>query len=120
MQKYSPLVLRYFHHTPHQGRLDTLEPNVVSASVGLDENQDVLALFLLIEQGCVIDAKFLAQGSVAIIAGGEWLCDYVVGKNCNDLESLTVGYILEQLALPRVKVHVASLLCNALTQCMDT
>lgn len=119
MQQYSDFLLQHFYHTSHQGRLDTNALDVYTATVGTPDNQDVLQLFVQIIDDKIKSATFLAKGSVAIIAGGQWLCDYIAQKNVSDLKQMTVEMILKNLGLPAVKVHVAGLLVQALQKCMD-
>ncbi len=99
--------------------MDAELSDVVAAHVGSIDNQDVLQLFLQIENNVIVQAHFLAIGSVAMIGGGEWLCAFLEKKTFDDIKKLTVDIVLESLALPPVKIHVAQLLVSAVNQCMD-
>ena len=117
--RYSENLLNYFHNTEHQGKLDVSLPNVFVADVGSTHNQELLQLFLQIENNTIVAARFLAMGSVAIIAGSEWLCEFVLQKSVDEVLALTAQEVLRLLCLSSVKIHVAQLLVAALKQCMD-
>ena len=119
MDKYSEKLLGYFHHTTFQGRLDSDASNVFMAKVGGVQNQEVLQLFLQMDGSNVVDARFLAMGSVAIIGGAQWLCGFVIGKSKEQLSKLTVADVLQALELTAVRVHIAQLLLAALVQCLQ-
>lgn len=119
MQPYSEFLLQFFHHTSHQGRLDISLSNVYTTTVGTPGNQDLLQLFLQISNGVIVQASFLAAGSVAMIAGSEWLCDYMAQKKVSEIKQLTLEAILKTLTLPDTKVHIANLLYQAVNNCMD-
>src|SRR3990167_6815135 len=119
MLRYSEQLLHYFHHTTHQGELVMSLPGVMMAKVGSSDNQECLQLMLQIENGVIVQARFLAIGSVAIIGGAQWLCDFLLYKRSDEVyASLTIDSILQSLQLPSVKVHVAQLLLSAVKQCV--
>ena len=119
MEKYSEKLLNHFHYTSHQGRLDLALPDVFTSKAGSIDNQDVLQLFLQINNNLIVQARFLAIGSVAVIGGAQWLCEFIEGKTIANAKHLSIHEILKSLALPSVKIHVAQLLLAALTQCLE-
>lgn len=120
MLQYDNDLLTFFRHTVHQGELENNMPGNCVATVGADDNQDILKLSLQLDDNKIIKARFLAKGSVAIIGGAEWLCQYLEGKNRVDvMESLNAEMVLNTLQLPKVKIHIAYLLCRAVRECMD-
>lgn len=119
MQKYNHTVLQLFHHTQHHGRLDESLQQVYVAQAGSANNEEALKLFLHIENDCIVQARFLAKGCVALIAGSEWLCQHVNGKALHEVAALSATQILEALKLTTLKAHVAQLIFAAFNRIME-
>lgn len=109
--KYSAQLQHYFHHRDHGGRLD---PGITvrSAQAGNIENREVLVLFVEYHE-YIVRARFQASGSIALIAGGEFICGWLENKTWQDLSSLTPELILEALALRKIDIHIANLIVTA-------
>ena len=109
--KYPSQLQHYFHHRDHGGRLD---PGIAvrSAQVGNIENGEVLVLFVKYHE-YIVQARFQASGSIALIAGGEFICGWLENKTWQDLSRLTPELILEALALTKTDIHVANLIVMA-------
>ena len=75
--RYTPLLLDCFAQPKHAGQLT--DDNTRRSVQGVVANGDVLCLTAHIEGETIVDIKFLASGSVAIIAGGEWICRELIG-----------------------------------------
>lgn len=110
--KYSEKLLNYFHQRHHAGNLDPAD-NVRRVQVGNADNREVLVLTIAYQGNNIIAAKFQASGSVALIAGGEFICTWLENKTWQDLPSLTPEYILDCLELTKLNIHVANLLATA-------
>ncbi len=109
--KYSSQLQHYFHNRHHGGRL---EPAITvrSAQAGNAENREVLVLFVEYHDH-IVQARFQASGSIALIAGGEFICEWLENKTWQDLSRLTPELILEALALTKMDIHVANLIIMA-------
>jgi NifU-like protein involved in Fe-S cluster formation len=112
--KYPSQLQHYFHHRHHGGRLEPAV-NVRSAQVGNADNGEVLVLFVEYHE-CIVRARFQASGSIAVIAGGEFICEWLENKTWQDLSSLTPELILEALALTKTDIHVANLIATAVNK----
>jgi NifU-like protein involved in Fe-S cluster formation len=115
---YSQQLLHYFHHTPHAGTLDRNQPNIYHAEVGCIENSDLLELYLYIDHEKILQARFKAHGSPALIATAEYLCEYLEGKSKIVAQQLQHQDLLNALELSTLHVHIAALTLSALSQCL--
>lgn len=87
--------------------------NVRLESAGAAE---VLELYVQFEQDKIHAAKFKAYGSVALLAGADFVCDWLIGKTREQALTITPQMILAQLDLADFKLHTASLLCKAVRE----
>ncbi len=108
--RHSELLLKYFRNPAHAGALDINLPHIFSAKLKSADQSEVVELYLEINENKILKAKFKAAGSVAIIAGAEFLCEYVINKNMTEINQLTAECILKQLGLTTLKIHTAQLL----------
>lgn len=116
---YSDFLLQHFYKTPHQGVLDDTHDDVFVSEVGAQANEEVLRLSVRIQDGQVVEARFLATGSVGLIAGAEFFCDFIEGKMLSSLRELSVSQIQSQLQLPNEKRHSVHLLIIAMNDCLS-
>jgi NifU-like protein involved in Fe-S cluster formation len=115
--KYSTELLHYFDHTEHAGTI-TKADNVTIVTQGLSDNQEVIELSLQWNHNTISQARFRAYGTPALIAAAQWLCQWLEGKSLSDAIRLDRSQILHALLLSPVQVHVAQLLCSAVTSCL--
>lgn len=107
--KYSPQLLEYFRNRTHAGRLDCNHAQVYFAQTGQPENQEIFALYVEY-QTCLVNVKFQAAGSVALIAAGEFICRWMQRKTVAELENLNHTFILEQLNLSTLNIPAIQLI----------
>lgn len=112
---YSAKLLQYFHFRPHAGSLDTQVANVYQARVGHAENHEVLVLFVDYQEK-IVAARFKAVGPPALIAGSELICGWLEHKTWRELSQLTPEWILAELELSPLRVHIARLIIMAVRQ----
>jgi|GEM_PF-5155324 len=113
--KFSEQLLHYFHHRLHAGALDSAIPSVRSVQVGRPENREVL-LLMIDYRDRIQTARFKAAGSVALIAGAEFICGWLEQKSWPDLQSITPEFILKSLGLTPLHTHIANLIVLAVQQ----
>jgi len=112
MKGYPQQLLQYFYHLEHAGEL-TAAPIYVMEQ-GTVEQGDIVRFYVKLENQRIIQARFKAYGSVAIIAGGEYVCRWLEGKNIQEAAEIQASQILTALGLSSLKNHTAVLL----TQCV--
>jgi NifU-like protein involved in Fe-S cluster formation len=117
--KYPPQLLHYFHHRAHAGFIDPVLPGFCQSQVGSAENRDVLTLTVEYRQRIIVQAKFQAGGSIALIAAGEFICGWLEQKSWQDLQLLTAEWVLENLGLAKTYLHIGHLIVIAVNKLQD-
>jgi nitrogen fixation NifU-like protein len=80
---------------------------------------DVMKLWLKIDGGRIIDAKFKAQGCSAAIATSSYATEMVIGMNLDQARAITKEQIAEALGgLPQSKMHCSVLASDAIRQAL--
>ena len=74
-------------------------------------NGDVMKLQIRVneETGIIEDAKFKTYGCGSAIASSSLVTEWVKGKTLNEAGSIKNSQIVEELALPPVKIHCSIL-----------
>ena len=116
MLKYSEKLLERFKNPKNIGEIEN--PTVV-AQEGDPHCGDMFKLFLNIDNGRIVDAKFLSFGCAANIATGDMTVDLVKGKTVDEAEKLQINEISDALGgLPVIKMHCAVLAYKTLKKAL--
>lgn len=112
---YGPKVIDHFNNPRNVGSLDKADPNVGTGVVGAPECGDVMKLQLKInEQNIVEDAKFKTFGCGSAIASSSLATEWVKGKTVDEVLKIKNTDIVNELALPPVKIHCSVLAEDAI------
>jgi nitrogen fixation NifU-like protein len=113
---YSDKVLEHFKHPKNVGTLDKSDKNVGTGLVGAPECGDVMRLQIQVEEGSntIVDAKFKTFGCGSAIASSSLATEWLKGKTINEALSIDNMDIVEELALPPVKIHCSVLAEDAI------
>jgi len=112
---YSDKVLDHYNHPRNMGSLDKNDPDVGTGVVGAPECGDVMRLQIKVnERGVIEDAKFKTFGCGSAIASSSLATEWVKGKTVEDALTIKNTDIVEELALPPVKVHCSVLAEDAI------
>ena len=107
MLKYSEKVLERFKNPRNIGEIPN--PTLV-VQEGDPTCGDMFKMFLKIEKGVIVEAKFLSFGCAANIATGDMTADLIKGKTVDEADKVQVKDIIEGLGgVPVIKMHCASL-----------
>ncbi len=110
---YNQQVEEYFFSPHHVGVLNVNEPFIIHQRVGEMAREAVLDLYVRYNSNKAIEsACFKAYGSPYLIAGGEWLCRYMLGQEAIATE-LNYQFLLKHLDIPSNQYPVALLLEQA-------
>ncbi|MBI1854252.1 MAG: Fe-S cluster assembly scaffold IscU [Planctomycetes bacterium] len=91
------------------------EPRVGTGIVGAPECGDVMKLQLKVDENDVIvDARFKTFGCGSAIASSSLATEWVKGKTLDQALEIKSTQILEELALPPVKIHCSVLAEDAI------
>ncbi len=113
---YSDKVLEHFKNPRNVGTLDKSKKNVGTGLVGAPECGDVMRLQIEVDDatGVITDAKFKTFGCGSAIASSSLATEWIIGKNVEEAASIDNMEIVEELALPPVKIHCSVLAEDAI------
>jgi nitrogen fixation NifU-like protein len=112
---YSDKVLDHYNNPRNVGSLDKSDIDVGTGIVGAPECGDVMKLQLRINaEGVIEDAKFKTFGCGSAIASSSLATELVKGKTIEEALMLQNTDIVEELALPPVKIHCSVLAEDAI------
>jgi nitrogen fixation NifU-like protein len=117
---YSDKVLDHYSNPRNVGTLDKNDPSVGTGVVGAPECGDVMKLQLKIrDDGVVEDAKFKTFGCGSAIASSSYVTELVKGKTVDEVLTIKNTHIVEELALPPVKIHCSVLAEDGIKAAID-
>ena len=113
---YSEKLLDHFKHPKNVGTLDKEKKNVGTGLVGAPECGDVMRLQIEVDEATdtIIDAKFKTFGCGSAIASSSLATEWLKGKTINEALTIDNMAIVEELALPPVKIHCSVLAEDAI------
>ena len=112
---YSDKLLDHFKNPKNVGTLDKNKKSVGTGLVGAPECGDVMRLQIEVsEEGLIEDAKFKTFGCGTAIASSSLATEWLKGKSLDEASSIDNMDIVEELALPPVKIHCSVLAEDAI------
>lgn len=113
---YSDKVLEHFKNPRNVGTLNKDAKNVGTGLVGAPECGDVMRLQIEVDEATntIRDAKFKTFGCGSAIASSSLATEWLKGKNLDDAMAIDNMAIVEELALPPVKIHCSVLAEDAI------
>jgi nitrogen fixation NifU-like protein len=113
---YSDKVLEHYNNPRNVGSLDKADPNVGTGIVGAPECGDVMKLQIKVnpETTVIEDAKFKTFGCGSAIASSSLATEWMKGKTLDEAMAIKNTDIVEELALPPVKIHCSVLAEDAI------
>jgi nitrogen fixation NifU-like protein len=107
---YGNKIIDHFEHPRNIGTLDKNNPNVGTGLVGAPACGDVMKLMIQVDDDDkIIDAKFKTYGCGSAIASSSLLTEWVKGKTLEEAKQIKNTEIVDELALPPVKIHCSVL-----------
>jgi len=118
---YSEKVIDHFSNPRNVGTLDKGQKNVGTGLVGAPECGDVMRLQIQVDEetGLIQDAKFKTFGCGSAIASSSLATEWLKGKTVDDALAIDNMEIVEELALPPVKIHCSVLAEDAIKQAIN-
>ena len=113
---YSEKVIDHYNNPRNIGTLNKDEKNVGTGLVGAPECGDVMRLQIQVneENGIIEDAKFKTFGCGSAIASSSLATEWLKGKTVEEAMAIDNMDIVEELALPPVKIHCSVLAEDAI------
>ncbi len=113
---YSTKVLDHYNNPRNVGSFSQADPTVGTGLVGAPECGDVLKLQIKVNPatGVIEDARFKTFGCGSAIASSSLATEWLKGKTIDEALAIKNTEIVEELALPPVKVHCSVLAEDAI------
>ncbi|MBQ2711750.1 MAG: Fe-S cluster assembly scaffold protein NifU [Clostridia bacterium] len=114
---YNEKVLENFRNPQNVGEIPDADGvgTVGNASCG-----DIMQIFLKIENGIVVDAKFKTFGCGAAVATSSMATQMIIGKPIEEVEKVTNRAVVEALeGLPPQKIHCSVLAEEAIKKALE-
>ncbi|UCC80597.1 MAG: Fe-S cluster assembly scaffold protein NifU [Candidatus Zixiibacteriota bacterium] len=114
---YSETVMDHFANPRNMGDME--DPSAVG-NVGNPACGDMMRLFLKIENGIIVDAKFKTFGCGAAIASSSMLTEMIKGMTLDEAMSISNEEVVNALGgLPEAKIHCSVMAEEALKAAME-
>lgn len=115
---YSDKVIDHYENPRNVGSLDKDADDVGTGIVGAPECGDVMKLQIQVEDGVIKEAKFKTFGCGSAIASSSLATEWLKGKTVEEATAIRNVDIVEELALPPVKIHCSVLAEDAIKQAL--
>jgi len=104
---YSDKVMDHFMHPRNMGEIENAD---AVGTVGNAKCGDIMRIFLKIENGIVVDAKFKTFGCGSAIATSSMATEMIIGRTIDEVLQLSNKAVAEALdGLPPQKMHCSLL-----------
>ncbi len=112
---YSDKVLDHYENPRNVGTMEADDPSVGTGMVGAPACGDVMRLQIKVsDDGVIEDARFKTYGCGSAIASSSLLTEWVKGKTLDEAGQIKNTELVEELALPPVKIHCSVLAEDAI------
>ncbi|MCI0700545.1 MAG: Fe-S cluster assembly scaffold IscU [Planctomycetia bacterium] len=113
---YSEKILDHYNNPRNVGSFDANDLHVGTGLVGAPECGDVMRVQIKVnpETGVIEDARFKTFGCGSAIASSSLATEWLKGRTIEEAMALKNTEIVEELALPPVKVHCSVLAEDAI------
>lgn len=118
---YSEKVIDHYSNPRNIGTLDKASKQVGTGLVGAPECGDVMRLQIEVDEttGIIKDAKFKTFGCGSAIASSSLATEWLKGKSVDEALAIDNMDIVEELALPPVKIHCSVLAEDAIKSAIN-
>ena len=111
---YSDKVIDHYENPRNVGSMDKNADDVGTGIVGAPECGDVMKLQIQVKEGVIVDAKFKTFGCGSAIASSSLATEWLKNKTLAEATQIKNTEIVNELALPPVKIHCSVLAEDAI------
>lgn len=116
---FSEKLMDHCQNPRNVGSLDEKDKNVGTGLVGSPVCGDMLQFWLKIENNIVKEAKFKTFGCGGAISSSSLMTEKIIGKTIEDALKITNKELVEELELPKVKVHCSVMAQEAIEKAIE-
>ena len=117
MEQYSEKVMEHFQNPRNVGEIENADG---IGNVGNPICGDILRLYIKVDDGRIVDAKFKTFGCGAAIATSSMVTELVKGKSVDEALKISNRAVAEALGgLPKIKMHCSVLAEEALRSAIE-
>ena len=117
---YSDKVLDHYENPRNVGSFNKEDSNVGTGMVGAPACGDVMKLQIKMgENGIIEDAKFKTYGCGSAIASSSLVTEMLKGRTLDEAQAIKNTSIVEELALPPVKIQCSVLAEDAIKAAVE-
>ncbi|MDR1495075.1 MAG: iron-sulfur cluster assembly scaffold protein [Rickettsiales bacterium] len=116
---YSKKMLEYCENPKNVGSLDENDMSVGTGVVGSPVCGDMLKFQIRVENDVIVDAKFKTFGCGGAISSSSLITEKVLGKTLNEALKLKNKDIVQELELPKVKIHCSVMAEDAVRKAIE-
>ena len=111
---YSQKMIDHCENPRNVGSMDENDPDVGTGLVGSPVCGDMLKFQVRVKDGIIVDAKFKTFGCGGAISSSSLTTEKVIGKTLDEALKLENKEIVEELQLPKQKIHCSVMSSEAI------